>query len=456
MKKLISLITASVMLLCSLAVLSSCSNACGASLNGKDLSNYVIVYSDEDADYSLRAAEYIKAQILARVGADIPIIEDDETRPFKREIVVGETSREISQSLDADTEGLEFAIMADSGNIALEGDYFVIAAAAYYFVEAYISPECDSTVPEGVSVHEPIVEEAKNHIILIGDGMGLYQTQMFDYLDNDFDVSDGEEEFYGYRLPYQGQSITNSLSGLTDSAASATAMACGVKTTNGRVGRDKDGADLKSLTELAIELGKSAAVMSTEKSTGATPSGFSAHADNRNDTIKIVADQGLIEDEGVIINCDYNNSTKFGIQYIETQISDTLEELEDEDGYFLMYEEAYIDKHCHSNNLYRAFEALMRFNQAIGRFMEYAFYNPDTFVLITADHETGGLAPDASGNLVYSTDDHTNANVLIFAYGDGAELFDGQTIENTQIAHTVASFWGVYDFGDQSTHGYLR
>ena len=117
-----------------------------------------------------------------------------------------------------------------------------------------------------------------------------------------------------------------------------------------------------------------------------------------------------------------------------------------------MYEEAHIDKHCHNNDLTKTFNALVRFNQAIARFMEFAFYNPDTFVLITADHETGKLAPDESGNLIYSSDYHSTDDVPIFAYGHGAELFNDVNIENIQIAHTIASFMGDDNFGDQSVY----
>ena len=121
-----------------------------------------------------------------------------------------------------------------------------------------------------------------------------------------------------------------------------------------------------------------------------------------------------------------------------------------------MYEEAHIDKHNHDNDMEDTFLALIRFNQAIARFMEFAFYNPDTFVLITADHESGGLVLGEDGMLKYTTEEHTSADVPVFAYGDGAELFDGKTIENIQIAHTIASFIGVTDFGDQREYQYLK
>jgi alkaline phosphatase len=91
---------------------------------------------------------------------------------------------------------------------------------------------------------------------------------------------------------------------------------------------------------------------------------------------------------------------------------------------------------------------MVRFNQAIGLFMEYAFYNPDTLVLITADHETGGLYFDENGTPVCPYDDHTSANVPFFAYGQGAEVFDGFDGENNLIPQYIAAMWGIESFGD--------
>ena len=150
--------------------------------------------------------------------------------------------------------------------------------------------------------------------------------------------------------------------------------------------------------------------MSTEVSTGATPASFSSHVSNRSETNGINSQQkAMTLDYGTIIRCNYNYYTADMIPEIENNITQTLDALsENEKGFFLMYEEAYIDKHCHNNDIDMTFLAVMRFNQAIGRFMEYAFYNPDTFVLITADHETGGLTPDADGIFTYHTGNHTD------------------------------------------------
>ena len=418
-------------------------------LCGDALASYVIVYDQGASDYTVRAAEYIASEALKRTGITLsvqPIGAD--TAIHAHEIVVGETCRPISQALDAQTKGLEFAFLADADHIAIEGDYFVIAAAAYYFVENYI-PEAifDIDVPTTVSVCEPIVKETENVILLIGDGMGKAQTTLFDaYQENPIaDYSDGENFFYGNLLPYAGEARTNSLSGLTDSAAAATALASGYKTENGIIGRDKNQNDVLLLTELAAGQGKATAVMSTEKQTGATPSAFSAHAYHRSNTAAIEKSQAeLVEQYGTIINCGYNAYTDSEIESLRKAITDTLNTLsKDADGFFMMYEEAYIDKHCSDMNVEKAYLAMVRFNQAIALFMEYAFYNPETMVIITADHETGGLHLDENGDFQFVSEDHTAVNVPVFAYGAYGEAFNGKTVENVQIAKTIAALFGV-------------
>lgn len=416
----------------------------GAALNGVPLSSYTIVY-DNKVDYALRAAQYIREKILERVGVELKI-NSDLSPTTSHEIVVGDTVRPISDALSAPEKKTKFSLLAKDGSVAMEGDYFVIAAAAYYFVETYITGKVFSvSVPTAVKTCEPIVKKPKNFIILIGDGMGVWQTKLFNEMSASqlTTYSDNESFFYGYMLPYTGYHRTNSLSGITDSAAGGTALATGHKTINKYVGLDKNKNELVSLTEIAGSLGMSTAVMSTEPQTGATPAAFSAHADNRTDTTTILNTQTtLVNKYGTIINCDYNLYDSNGIDVIENNINNTLEKLsKNNKGFFLMYEEAYIDKHCHNNDKEMVFKALVRFNQAIGVFMEYAFYHPDTFVLITADHETGAMKQEGN-SITFSNGDHSSQSVPVFAYGMGGELFRNKIIENVQIPKTISAFWG--------------
>lgn len=425
-------------------------NPTSATLNGVNLKDFTIVYSQTAPDYCLRAAEYIRDQALSRTGITLPVCEA-ASGTYAHEIVVGQTDRAISDTLTAETKNMEFAILADDNHIALEGDYFIIAAAAYYFVETYIPGKTfTSAVPKEVTIHQPITEKANNFIFLIGDGMGVNQTLLFEHMEmpEDVEFTDGEDRFYGYYFPYQGMIHTNSLSGITDSAAGATALACGYKTINHYVGKDANGKNLQSLTELADSLGKGTAVMSTDQMNGATPAGFSAHAMDRDDTNTIM--EGVQEKmlNGTIIRCGLHSDTSF-----QDEITGALDELNEcENGFFLMYEEGYIDKFSHNWNYEDTYAAMIRFNQAIGLFMEYAFYHPDTFVIITADHETGGLSFDENGNPVYYMEGHSGADVPIFGYGQGAEVFQGYAEENTEVPKVIAALWGVPDFGDQSTN----
>lgn len=440
MKKLIVCFT----LLFALILCSGCSSK--ATLNGTDLSEYTIVYAPNAPDYCQRAAAYIQQQILSRTGVELQICEAGDT-PYDHEIVVGQTNRVISQQLDAETENVEFAMLADENHIALEGDYFIIAAAAYYFVENFIPGESfQSTVPAEVTVCQPITEKANNFMFLIGDGMGVNHTKMIGTLDmaDALEVNDREDIFYGYYLPYQGVLRTSSLSGTTDSAAGATALACGYKTINSYVGKDQNLEDVQSLTELAASKGMATAVMSTDLMTGATPAGFSAHAEDRDNSDRILACQRKLMEQGTLFTCNLHSAGDY-----QEQIVQTVEELEkNENGFFLMYEEAYVDKFSHKWDLQGAFSAMVRFNQAIGLFMEYAFYNPDTFLLITADHETGGLMPDKSLGFAFQYEGHTPADVPIFAYGQGAEVFRDYNEENNEVPKVIAALWGVSDFGD--------
>ena len=345
--------------------------------------------------------------------------------------------------------------MADEDSVALEGDYFIIAAAAYYFIATYVpTDDYSATIPTEIQVLEPIVEQANNYILLIGDGMGEYHTRMFEYYENTYDYSDGEDFFYGYLLPYLGYSMTDSLSGVTDSAAGGTALSTGYKTYNAYVGIDEDGNPLQSLTELFGSMGKKTGVMSTETETGATPASFSAHEDDRASSSDIRADQTALKAQyGTVIDCGtYNSYNKNQLRSLDNHINDTLSKLNSGDGFFLMYEEAHIDKYSHENDVEMTFKTVIRFNQAIARFMEFAFYNPDTMVIITADHETGRLLPNDDGALSFNHDDHTGADVFVFSYGYGAQELDGVTMENIEIPMFIANCIGVEDFGDRSIY----
>ena len=168
----------------------------GSYINGIELSNFVIVYKDDGNGYNQHAAEYIQSEIKNRTEIELEIVKDVRFET-EHEIVVGETSRGISSRLNADTEGMQFSILAEEKKVALEGDHFIIAAAAYYFIDTYVPADnFKAEIPKEATVCDPIVKEAKNFILLIGDGMGPNQTKLFETMKNDREFGDGEDLFF--------------------------------------------------------------------------------------------------------------------------------------------------------------------------------------------------------------------------------------------------------------------
>lgn len=436
------------LLLCFVLLFNMVFVGCTAKSLSADISDYTIVTPAKATDYEINAAQYIQEQIKELTGKKLDIVKDSQKQK-SNEILVGLTNRELSkESSKTNTQGLQFVINSKGSAISIYGYKFLVAGAAYRFVEEYFKDgKFNNNIPQQAKVYVPTPQKAKNYFLLIGDGMGPLQTRLFEFYDSKIsNASDNERMFYGYLLPNIGDCKTDSNNGTTDSAAAATALATGFRTENGYVGIDRDGNELKSLTELAVELGFKTAVMSTEDSTGATPAGFSAHTESRKDTVGIKACQEELSTTKFV--CGLNS---LSFDQCEQAVRNTLKKLENEKGTFLMYEEAYIDKYCHGGDIDMAFLMLIRFNQAIGAFMEYALYNPDTMIIITADHETGGLEIGEDGKPQFTTGSHTSEFVKVFGFGVGTEKFNGQKMRNIEIPKFIAANWGVNNFGDQSS-----
>ncbi len=113
-----------------------------------------------------------------------------------------------------------------------------------------------------------------------------------------------------------------------------------------------------------------------------------------------------------------------------------------------MIEEGYIDKYSHQNDKTGALCALYRFNETIAYTMQFVLMHPDTLLIVTADHETGGLQMDGD-TYAYTTTSHTNADVSVFAFGAGADGWIEGHIDNTDIAKRIASVYGDDLFGEE-------
>ena len=101
---------------------------------------------------------------------------------------------------------------------------------------------------------------------------------------------------------------------------------------------------------------------------------------------------------------------------------------------------------AHGTNQELSVRGTLQVDWAVKQAVEFARKNRDTLVLVTADHETGGLSAIMSrsaGNRLtihYATTSHTAAPVHLYAFGPGASLFSG-VIDNTDIGKTIAHLW---------------
>jgi len=415
-------------------------------INENPIANYTIIYAEEELNFALNAAEYVRDGIKAATGAELEIKLDTEAEETEYEIVIGKTNRAVSaEAAKVELGGYEFIAAAKDKKVVLYGEEYMVAGAAYSFINNTLA---SGSLSEEFTAASPEYQEPNNYILVIGDGMGFNSLE---YGEDMYEAGDRllleDTMTYGQynvadRLPYKAQSHTRSadVEPVTDSAAGGTALATGYKTYNGMIGLDVNYQPIKNLSELAKEKGMMAAVLTTDEKTGATPSAFSAHASSRDDSSAISKSQ---EESPVDILIG-------SIRNPSAIISDTLEKLDkSENGFFMMYEEAYIDKANHSQDPDGLYKAYTRLNTALRLFSEYVMYNPDTVLILTADHETGGITwNEELSSYKHTCGDHTGVCVPFYALGKGVEHIDGNKYDNTYIPKMIARLMGEENFGD--------
>ena len=322
-----------------------------------------------------------------------------------------------------------------------------------------------------------------NVILMIGDGMGEnHLAAAKDKLGIDLAMEN---------VPVRGQSKTvNYWGATTDSAAGGTALASAIRTTNGFVGLsvfDPTGSIIEpmNLSELAISLGKSAGVVTTDSTSGATPSAFSAHAQDRdlyedisNDqlnseltliwgaaetyiTREMAAEHGFaFLDDVADIEALPAGTRSIGqfnwddyVNLSNPDVTPTIERMtieaidildDDEDGFFLMVEGARIDKCSHSQDIDGAVAQLAEFDKAVAYALDYAKKDGSTLVVITADHETGSVNYSAEmGGYYCSTGSHSSRNVPLLVSDAEAGFNNDEVIKNKRIPAQLALCLGA-------------
>jgi len=271
----------------------------------------------------------------------------------------------------------------------------------------------------------------KNVIFLIGDGMGLAHVTLTSYF-----VGKPLEMM---KMSYSGLAYTYSANSfVTDSAAAGTALATGYKTFNGMLGMTPDGKPVMTLFEAAKKVGKATGVITTTRVTHATPAAFYAHVKDRDEekeiarqlvvgtTIDVAFGGGMkhfseellekakangftvVTTREELLNLDPSAVKRvLGIfarshlsYYVDGEDRPSLAEMtgkaieilsKNEEGFFLMVEGGRIDHAAHGNDVVAMIYDTIEFDEAVKVALEFAKKDGDTLVVVTADHETGGL-----------------------------------------------------------------
>lgn len=255
---------------------------------------------------------------------------------------------------------------------------------------------------------------ADSVVLMLADGMGF----------NHMACAEKEKPLFLSALPVSGEIRTYSAnSAVTDSAASATAYACGIKTNNGYVGVNPENIPCETTAERAVKNDYFTALLTTDTDDGATPAAFYAHVASRHAKDDIQAQR---------LNAVKNMVVRGDIENLPATAADIVEQAEMTGfPYFILIEEGDTDKQSHGQNPAGALRALHNFDAAVKAVVELV--SPDTTVIVLSDHETGGLnAQDCQ----FTTTEHTDANIPLFATGKHARSFSGE-LNNTQINHKI-------------------
>lgn len=321
---------------------------------------------------------------------------------------------------------------------------------------------------------------AKHVILFIGDGMGFEQVKAAGM------VATGKGGTLSFEaFPHRGSVRTrNAEGGVTDSASAATAMATGVKVGNDVISTalPGNGAPLATVLERFQAEGKSTGLVTTTFVTHATPAAFGAHEPSRYNYARIAADYlrdarpnvlfggalyitrqaaesagyAVVSDRAGLLALDTEKgsmvSGQFGNDHMPFEADGrgklpSLPEMtrvalrildNDPDGLFLMVEGGRIDHACHANDIRRSAGETIEFSRAVAEAVEWGRGRTDTLIIVTSDHDTGGLRVLASKGrgalpaVTWRTTEHTADEVPIYGWGKNAEPISG-SLENTDV-----------------------
>lgn len=334
-------------------------------------------------------------------------------------------------------------------------------------------------------------KQAKNIIFMVGDGMGITQISSGMYSNNN-KLNLERIKTIGLHKCYSSDNL------ITDSAAGATAFACGVKTYNGAIGVNPDTIPMQTILEEAELKGLKTGIVATSTIEHATPASFVAHNKSRKNYEEIALDfltagceiyigggqksfdrrdmdeRNLTEEltakgytvvshvDKEVDEIDMTNVDKLmyytadssplpasqGRDYLQPASLLSIDHLNknNDNGFFLMIEGSQIDWGGHANDANMIITEVLDFDKTIGAVLDFAERDGNTLVVITADHETGGFAIQNGSKMndletAFTSDYHTADLIPVFAFGPGAEAFSG-IYENTAIYDKMRAAYG--------------
>lgn len=313
------------------------------------------------------------------------------------------------------------------------------------------------TVTESVENVQQIASTTapKNIIMVVADGMGpAYTTAYRNYVD-DAATAEIENVVFDDILVGNASTYPAKISGyVTDSAAAATALASGVKSYNGAIGVDVDKKPVNSVMHYAKTKGMRTGLAVTSQIVHATPASYIAHNESRKNYNEIADDFFDIRVNGEpVADVMLGGGTAFfkredrdvlaqfvdaGYEYADSYQSlasvpagsdviglfapvalpavlddsrsdrlaylteHAIKHLENDNGYFLLVEASQVDWAGHANDVGSAMAEMHDLAQTMEYLREYVNTHPDTLVVLTADHSTGGLTIGAGGDYRWS------------------------------------------------------
>ena len=353
-------------------------------------------------------------------------------------------------------------------------------------------------------VKAPRGKKVKNVILMIGDGMSLMHIQAA--------WTCNRGHLWLENAQYTGLSKTPATNRLiTDSGSGGTSLATGYKTCYHAVGVDEDGNKLKSLVDYAKEAGKAAGVAVTCRLWDATPCDFLSHNIDRDNEQELIAEMAnspvdyvfgggakfftnrkdgrnifkelekkgykvitsktdlktILKDNESYKKCvsstaDNSNCKVYCVPFeVDTPLPDERGDLlarasiagmnllnQNKNGFFMMIEGSQLDDYGHFNQLDMLMKETLDFDQTFGRVIKWAAQDGETLVVVTADHETGGMTvldgdyKEGRVEVNFSTKNHSGTMVPVYAFGPGSENFSG-FMDNTDICWKIKALMNM-------------